>query len=185
MESFKELLDLHKEWLLDNSKGKQLDLSCVDLSCEDFRGADLSKANLANAYLRGANLSNANLSNANLSNADLRDANLTNVDLSNADLTNVDLTKANLCRVNLKKANLTNADLRFCIGNNNEVKSLQIGAYLVSYTKDILNIGCQSHSHSDWKTFSDSTILAMDGLKALKWWNLNKDIIFTLIDREH
>ena len=65
-----------------------------------------------------------------------------------------------------------------------EIKSLQIGTYLISYTKDILNIGCQSYSHSEWRTFSDSIILDMDGKKALDWWNLNKTIIFELIDRE-
>jgi hypothetical protein len=75
-------------------------------------------------------------------------------------------------------------DLRYCIGNNIEVKSLQFGPYLVSYTKELLNIGCQSHKHSDCRTFSDSVILDMDGERALDWWNLNKHIIFELIDRE-
>ena len=135
MKDLKEKLALHKEWLLDDSKGMRIDLS----------GADL----------RNANLRNANLSDANLSGVDLSDA------------------------------SLSGADLRYCIGNNKEIKSLQIGTYLISYTKDILNIGCQGHKHSDWRTFSDSIILDMDGQKALDWWNLNKHILFELIDREN
>ena len=144
MEDLKEKLALHKEWLLDSTKGKRLDLRGADL-----RGTNLSYADLRYAHLSGADLSNANLSNANLNGADLSGANL-----------------------------------RYCIGNNIEVKSLQIGTYLISYTKDILNIGCRSHKHSDWRTFSDSIILDMDEQKALDWWNLNKHFIFELIDRE-
>ena len=95
------------------------------------------------------------------------------------DLRNVDLSDANL-----RYANLSGVDLRYCIGNNKEVKSLQLGKYLVSYTKDILNIGCQSHRHSSWKSFNTNDILSMDRETALDWWNLNKHIIFELIDRE-
>lgn len=159
MEDLKEKLALHKEWLLSTSKGIRLDL----------RGADLSSTDLSNADLSGANLRYANLRYANLSGANLSGANLRYADLSNA---------------NLSGANLSNADLRYCIGNGMEIKSLQIGTYLISYTKDILNIGCQSHKHTDWRTFSDSIILDMDEQKALDWWNLNKHIIFELMDRE-
>ena len=158
MKDLKEKLDLHKEWLLDDSKGMRIDLRNANLRDADLSGADLS----------GANLSGANLRDADLSGADLSGANLSGADLSGADLSG---------------ANLSGADLRYCIGNNKEIKSLQIGTYLISYTKDILNIGCQSYKHSDWRTFSDSIILNMDGQKALDWWNLNKHILFELIDR--
>lgn len=123
-----------------------------------------------------------------LSGEDLRYANLRYVDLSGAYLSGADLRYANLRGANLRYAklrgaNFSGADLRYCVGNNKEIKSLQIGTYLISYTKDILNIGCQSHEHADWRTFSDSIILNMDGQKALDWWNLNKNIILELIDR--
>ena len=169
MEDLKEKLALHKEWLLGTSEGIRLDLSYANLSGADLSGANLRYANLRYANLSNANLSGANLSNANLSGANLRYANLRYANLSGADLSG---------------ANLRYADLRYCIGNGREIKSLQIGTYLISYTKDILNIGCQSHKHTDWRTFSDSIILDMDEQKALDWWNLNKHIIFELIDRE-
>ena len=184
MEDLKEKLALHKEWLVDSNKGTRLDLRCAYLSGADLRGADLSGADLRNANLRNANLRNANLKYANLSDADLRNANLKYANLSGADLRNADLRYANLSGADLSGANLSGADLRYCIGNNKEIKSLQIGTYLISYTKDILNIGCKSYKHSDWRTFSDSIILDMDGQKALDWWNLNKHILFELIDIE-
>ncbi len=173
MEDLKEKLALHKEWLLDSNKGTRLDLNGVNLRNVNLRNVDLSGANLSGANLSGADLRNINLSGANLSGANLSDANLRYANLSGA----------NLSGANLSGTDLSDADLRYCIGNNKEIKSLQIGTYLISYTKDILNIGCQGHKHSDWRTFSDSIILDMDGQKALDWWNLNKHILFELIDR--
>ena len=180
MEDLKEKLALHKEWLLyDSNKGTRLDLSGADLS-----GADLRNANLRNASLSGANLSGADLRHANLICANLRNANLRNADLSDANLRYASLSDANLSGADLSGADLSGADLRYCIGNNKEIKSLQIGTYLISYTKDILNIGCKSYAVAKWKSFYDDDILSMDGEKALDWWNLNKHIIFELIDIE-
>jgi len=97
----KDILDQHKVWLSDSSKGNRADLSRVDLS-----GADLSRADL-----RGANLYGANLSRANLSEADLSEAYLSGADLSRADLREAILSGANLNRANLSGANLSGADL--------------------------------------------------------------------------
>ena len=121
----------------------------------------------------GADLKGANLRGADLRGADLRDANLMGVNLMDV----------NLMDVNLMGANLMGADLNYCIGNGKEIKSLQIGTYLISYTKDILNIGCQSYTLDEWKAFSDEKIKIMDG-GALKWWKLNKHIIIELAERE-
>ena len=80
-------------------------------------------------------------------------------------------------------ADLRDADLRLCIGNSKEVKSLQIGTYLISYIKDIVNIGCKSHTLEQWKRFTDEEINKMD-TDALAWWKLNKHIIIELVERE-
>jgi uncharacterized protein YjbI with pentapeptide repeats len=199
MKDLKELIELHKEWLVDNNSGTRLDLSDANLGYANLSGANLRYANLRYADLRYANLRYADLSGANLGYADLSDANLSDANLGYANLSGADLRYANLryadlgyadlgyadlSDADLGYANLRYADLRNCIGNNIEIKSLQLGTYLVSYTKEILSIGCQSHSHSKWRTFSDNIILDMDGELALNWWNLNKHIIFELIDRE-
>ena len=49
--------------------------------------------------------------------------------------------------------------------------------------KNILNIGCQSYTLLEWKSFTDIEIDNMD-TNALDWWNLNKHIIFKLVKRE-
>ena len=183
MENLKEKLALHKEWLLGNN-GKRLDLRYVNLSCANLKHANLKHADLRYVNLSCANLKHADLSGADLSGADLSGTDLKHADLSCANLSCANLKYANLSGTNLKYANLKYADLKYCIGNNREIKSLQLGTYLISYTKDILNIGCQSYSHSEWRAFSDSIILEMDRKKALDWWNLNKTIVFELIGRE-
>ncbi len=63
-EELKQILDEHKAWLADNSKGKRANLSDADLSCTDLYDADLRWVNLRNADLRWANLRWANLSGA-------------------------------------------------------------------------------------------------------------------------
>ena len=117
----REDLRLHKLWLDDPSKGKQLNWSGKDLRFATLCFADLSDANLSRtdlrhadlslAYLRGADLFRANLHKANLSKANLNGANLLGVDLSEADLSQASLFRANLSEANLTRANLLSANL--------------------------------------------------------------------------
>lgn len=69
------------------------------------------------------------------------------------------------------------ADLRYCIGNGREIKSLQCDTYLIAYTQEIMAIGCQQHSIVEWWGFSDAEIRTMDGLRALEWWRKWKPIL--------
>ena len=110
-------------------------------------------------------------------------ANLTDANLTDANLTGAILRRANLSDANLIGTILIRADLRYCVGNNQEVKSLQTGTYLISYTKDILNIGYESHTLDEWKVFTDDEISKMDEY-ALEWWKLNKEIIISLVEKE-
>ena len=106
-------LDLHAQWLKDNSKGQRLVSVVGEITVEaDLSGADLSWADLSWADLSGANLSGANLSRANLSRANLSWANLSWANLSRANLSGADLSRADLSGANLSGANLSWADLR-------------------------------------------------------------------------
>jgi len=99
------------------------------------------------AYLSGANLSGAYLSGANLSGADL------------------------------SGAYLSGAYLKGAIGNNKEVKTLQLGKYITTILVGIkIHIGCKCHTVEDWEAFTDNEIAAMN-TGALEWWNEWKDII--------
>ena len=124
------------------------------------------------ANLRGANLRGAYLSGAYLRNADLTGANLRNANLRNADLRNADLTDAELGEV---------SSLWGTIGNMREVKTVQCGTWPVTYTADLMQIGCQIHSLDEWWTFTDDEISRMDA-DALTWWSKWKPILESIIE---
>ena len=151
-------------------------------SYANLHNADLSDADLQNADLRNADLSDADLSDADLQNADLRNANLRNANLSNANLSNANLGGANLWDANLCDANLCDAKLWNAHGLNDCVKCIQIDTYAIAYTSDVMQIGCECHSISEWAEFNDKRILEMDGKTALRWWRKYKDWIFQTIE---
>ena len=124
--------------------------------------ADLSCANLRGAYLRGAYLRDADLRDA-----DLRGANLRGADLRDADL---------------RGANLRDADLNGVCGLNDWIKNIQIEDWPISYTSEIMQIGCQRHPLDAWRNFSDAEIRAMDGKKALTFWHKWRETIFKVIE---
>jgi hypothetical protein len=166
------ILENHKKWLDSKEGGIRA----------DFRNADLRKINLKSANLKYANFEGANLSFAKLKGANLSSANLMHTKLTYANLERANLEGANLYDANLEGANLTNANLNYvclhrAIGNNKEVKSLQLGKYLiVILTGVMIYIGCEEHSIEEWANFTDEEISKLDD-EALKWWKEWKEII--------
>jgi hypothetical protein len=144
--------------------------------------ASLAGADLAEADLEGANLTNVSLLLADLEGADLTDANLMDADLMDADLTDADLTRANFTRADLTDAILTGVRLCRAFGNMREIKSLQLETYQITYTAQVLQIGCKQYPIADWWEFTDEQISKMDGQKALDWWRKWKDHIRATIE---
>ena len=110
------------------------------------------------------------------------DANLSGTNLSGANLRDADLSYANLQFCNLSYADLSGADLRFCNGNNKQVKSLQTGIWLVVMTKKGMCIGCESHTLKEWRKFTDDEIKSMD-CQALEFWKEWKRTLFMVHKR--
>lgn len=133
----------------------------LTVDADSLIDADLSYANLRGAYLSGEDLRDADLRGADLSDADLSGAYLSDADLSDADL--------------------RYADLRGAIGDLRHVKSLHADRWVVTYTADLMFIGCQAHPLADWWAFDDRTINAM-GVGALKWWRKWKPILQALVE---
>ena len=140
-------------------------------------GENGQRANLAGANLRGANLRGANLCDANLYGANLRGANLCDANLYGANLHG-----ANLRGANLRGANLYNANLWDTCGNSQEIITNQLASYVMVYTKDMLQIGCERHTITAWFKFSNLEIDNMDSGKSLTFWNNYKGIIKQLIE---
>jgi len=134
--------------------------------------ANLAGANLADAYLAGANLAGANLADAYLAGANLAGANLAGAYLAGA----------NLAGANLAGAYLADASLNGLCGLNDWIKCIQVEDWPISYTSEIMQIGCQRHSFDAWRNFSDAAIRAMDGRRALTFWKKWKSVIFQIIE---
>ena len=174
---------LSVKWAVKN----QADLSVANLYRADLGGADLSGANLSVADLSGANLYGANLYRADLSVANLGGANLGGADLSGANLSvanlyRADLGGANLGGADLSVADLGGANLGGANGVNDWIKCIQIDQYPITYTSDVMQIGCERHQINEWREFDDARILKMDGKAALKFWRKYKDWIFQTIE---
>ena len=168
-----------------NSNLYGANLKDANISGVSLRGANLYGANLKYADLRGANLRDtdlrgASLRDANLRGADIRGANLRGADLRGANLKDADLRGASLRDADIEGADISRVMLPY-IGNTKEICSMQLEKYHITFTKDILKIGCQQHAIDTWKEFSDDTIDSMDN-GALEWWNKWKDFIFFAIE---
>ena len=108
--------------------------------------------------------------------ADLRQANLRYANLSGVDLRYADLRYANLIGANLSGADLSGADL---IGAYLPESTFIISdeQYFISICRDCVRAGCQCHSVNEWRQFSKSAILKMDGKASLKFYPRLLDII--------
>ncbi|MCP3681820.1 MAG: pentapeptide repeat-containing protein [bacterium] len=188
IENLSEILEKHELWLNDEEGGEKADLSYAnlryaDLSYANLRYADLSYANLRYADLSSANLPYANLSSANLPYANLSSANLRYADLSSANLRSANLSSANLPYANLSSANLRSANLSSANGAYcNYLNSIFLDEYPITYTAEVMQIGCEKHTIEEWGEFDDTRILEMDGKTALKFWRKYKDFIFQAIE---
>ncbi len=167
-EQLKTILERNDLWLHKGKSGTHANFSGYDLSGSNFRGS-----NLTGADFRGYDLSHANLSHTNLSGADLTGSNLHGSNLSHTNLTGADLTGADL----------SDARLNGCAGNRKHIKSLFVSStYPITYTSNILQIGCQRREIAEWWNFSDSFILEMYGKVAIKFWHKYKDFIKSAIE---
>ena len=106
-DSVYQVIDLHREWLIDPNHGRRADLSRADLT-----GRDLSDADLRQAVISAADLTGAIFKRALLQDADLFAANLTDADMSHADMSRSILRGAILKNAKLNNANLNDADFR-------------------------------------------------------------------------
>ena len=121
-----------------------------------------ARANLAGAYLADANLAGANLAGANLAGANLAGANLAGAYLADANLAGANLAGANLAGAKWRDGiTITRAPIQ--VGN------LENG-WPVSILDAHMEIGCELHTFTEWRAFTDKEILKMNSKSALVFW---------------
>lgn len=143
-EELKEILNLHKKWLCDESGGVRARLIDVNLKGRCLLGEDLRDAYLENVILEKSNLININLSHAVLINVDLRATSLNDANLSFAKLYKVNLKYADIRGTNFCGAVLEDVSLRKSIYNENTaflfIACPEEGSF-IGYKKVIVNRG--------------------------------------------
>ena len=70
----------------------------------------------------------------------------------------------------LRGAYLGGANLRYCIGNSKQIKTIQTETYYITYTDKVMAIGCKQHTIEEWFNFDDETIDKMNKGTSLEWW---------------
>ena len=158
------------------------DLYGARLEGANFRWASLARASLAWASLEGASLAWARLEGADFYRADLYRANLEGANFRGARLEGARLAGAGLAWADLYRANLEGANFRGASGVNDYVKCVQIDTYPITYTADVIQIGCKRHTHQEWADFTDDQIRQMDGVKAVEWWAKYKAWLLEIIE---
>ena len=103
-----------------------------------------------------------------------------------ADLRSPNLCYANLRSANLRYANLSYADLSenklwLTTGYGINVMFLQTDEYDITYTAEVMQIGCEQHDIKDWWKFDDERINSMDRGTSLEWWKVWKPILKKII----
>ena len=106
----------------------------------------------------------------------LRDGSGKRIEVVNANLRDADLRDANL-----RGADLRDADLRGAIGNMREIKSAQFDQWPVTWSADVLAIGCQQHAIEKWHVADPRWIAAMDS-QASNWWSRYGALVLQLVD---
>lgn len=139
------------------------------------RGKSLAYANLSHVNLRGANLYHANLYRAylqytNLQGSDLQCSDLQYTTIQGSDLQGSDLRYA--------KFHETNIDGELV----SKTPTLIVGLHWsVFITEGYMRIGCQRHTHEEWKSFNDHQISKMDD-NALEFWNRYSVVLLSMCD---
>ena len=92
-----------------------------------------------------------------------------------------DLSGSNLTGSDLTGSNLRGADLRGAVGNMREIKSAQFDSWSITWSADVLAIGCQQHAIEKWRNADPRWIAAMDP-NASNWWSRYGALVLQLID---
>jgi uncharacterized protein YjbI with pentapeptide repeats len=117
---FNEILNAHRQWLVDRKTGKQAYFKDIDFSERDFRGIDLREASFWLCDLRQVRFERAKLANASFHQCNLYNAVFDNADLSDSYFGN----GTSICDASFQRSNMNN--VRFDASVNCH------GAYFVS-----------------------------------------------------
>lgn len=135
------------------------------LRVANYAGACLSGASLPMADLRYVEIRGADLRHADLRGADLRES-----DMRGANVRGADLRGANLFRANVEGVNLIEADIRGAtLPAGVNICCVDLGRWSAFIGPDCTRIGCETHSNTEWLSWSPDDVAHMDD-DAREYW---------------
>ena len=93
----------------------------------------------------------------------------------------IEVFGVDLSCADIRGANIRDANIRGAIGNMREIKSAQFDQWAVTWSADVLAIGCQQHAIQKWLNADPRWIAAMDS-GATDWWSRYGALVLQLID---
>ncbi|HDZ5093983.1 TPA: pentapeptide repeat-containing protein [Campylobacter jejuni] len=158
----------------DRKSEKELVEHCI------LEGISLNNANLENLDLSGLNFDNVFINGTSFKNANLNDISSKNASFIDCNFSGVSFHFCNFLRTEFENCIFDNVSLRDCIGDMKNIFSVVIDTYVMTFTKTIMNLGCNSKSIDDWRKTNPDNI----DDEEQKWlWSYYKDTIFEIIDK--
>ncbi|EIP0127540.1 TPA: pentapeptide repeat-containing protein [Campylobacter coli] len=158
----------------DRKSEKELVEYCI------LEGISLNNANLENVNLSGLDFDNVFINGASFKNANLNDISSKNASFIDCDFSGASFHFCNFLRTEFENCIFENVSLRDCIGDMKNIFSIVVDTYVVTFTKTMMNLGCNTKTIKEWRN------LSVDDLEdeEQKWlWNYYKDTIFEIIDK--
>ncbi|EMB8186410.1 pentapeptide repeat-containing protein, partial [Campylobacter coli] len=103
-----------------------------------------------------------------------------NASFIDCDFSGASFNFCNFLRTEFENCIFENVDLRDCIGDMKNIFSVVVDTYVMTFTKTMMNLGCDTKTIKEWRN------LSVDDLEdeEQKWlWNYYKDTIFEIIDK--
>lgn len=201
-EKLEEKLESHYDWLEGKPCGVQAVLTGI-IECED-----LSAINMSRVIFDGAEVVDCNLNWSSLCRAIVRvsrfhrcsfwEADLDRIDVEHSAFVSCDFTLADLSGAHFRKgvnlhesrfmeAELAGANLEGvrimmgAIGDGKHIKSLQCGEYPVTYTADMMQIGCGLRPIREWLEMTPSQVEHIEEI-CPNWWAKWKPILAQIVE---
>ncbi|HIF5778111.1 TPA: pentapeptide repeat-containing protein [Vibrio parahaemolyticus] len=178
----REIIQSHSSFIEDPSSGNPADLSelnlfgfkfeNLNLTGVNFTGSRLTQCIFSNCILVGADFDGsfgsvaffdecemdgtswvgAEITSSLVAGCSLIGANMFDANFSETKFLRTDLSESNLANTKLLESEFNYVDLNGVVGNKENIISMQVGGYDVTYTDSILQIGKHQKTIQEWKS---------------------------------
>lgn len=143
----------------------------------NLSGRDFSYCDFSHMSLRGVNFSSCNLKATNF-----KESKLSGTNFCDANMTLANLSYCNLSRTKFFATNLRGVYMEDTIGDSKFINSIQVDKWMIAYTSEEIQIGCEKYPITEWKEWRKNKywVAELDG-DALHWAEKNLDNVLEVV----